>query len=148
MKRIDEEFLVTKRMDQYQGPIYVHTAWPYICVKVMPYSRKSTREDARRGWLEKSERLGWIYCKAKDYRIYAYPVGSLYGFNEHRSKETEDLTRSVLNAALKLFISKQNEHNLRKYEDWNGDPCDWDGPLYEEWKANYAKEIDNNGEEE
>ena len=55
-------------MERYQGPIYVQTEWPYICVKVMPYSRKSSREDARRAMIERAEKFGSIYCKVEGYQ--------------------------------------------------------------------------------
>lgn len=134
-------------MSLYQGPIYVQTEWPYICVKVMPYSRKSTREDARRVMIERAEKFGSIYCKVEGYRVYAYPVAAMAQFNEHRSEESEEITRKVLNEVLDLFMDSLNATDKSKYEDWDGSPQSWTGPLYDEWKAEQA-EADCGNEQE
>ena len=149
MRRIDEKYLITKRMERYQGPIYVQTEWPYICVKVMPYSRKSSREDARRAMIERAEKLGSIYCKVEGYRVYAYPVGAMAQFNEHRSEESVETTRKALNEVLDLFMDSLNATNKRKYEDWDGSPLSWVGTLYDEWKAEQTKmDCENEQEKE
>ena len=134
-------------MSLYQGPIYVQTEWPYICVKVMPYSRKSTREDACLVMIERAEKFGSIYCKAEGYRVYAYPVAAMAHFNEHRSEESEAITCKVLNEVLDLFMDSLNATDKSKYEDWDGSSESWTGPLYDEWKAEQA-EMDCGNEQE
>lgn len=96
------------------------------------YSRKSTREDARLVMTERAEKFGSIYCKAEGYRVYAYPVGAMAHFNEHHPEEHEAITRKVLNEVLDLFMDSLNVTKKSKYEDWDGSPQYWTGPLYDE----------------
>lgn len=133
MKRLEEKYLETKGIERFQGPIYVQTQWPYLCVKVVPFARKAEREFARRGMVDHCDVFGKLYKKVDGYRIYAYPVAAMSYFNERSSKEYKEIAYEALSGVLEVYMNKQKPQMLAKYADWDGDPLNWTGMLYEEW---------------